>query len=105
MIALDVWVVDRNRFAKEKIPKRELAKQLGVWRGTVDRALAAEIKLLPPRDPESKSMVERINRSFRRGFMSGCNFADRPDVNDQLDTRLSRANYVRVHSNGYSVDP
>ena len=41
MITLDVWQI-RHRYATEKISKRELAKQLGVSRGTVDRALEAE---------------------------------------------------------------
>ena len=39
---MDVWAQIRHRYATEKISKRELAKQLGVSRGTVDRALAAE---------------------------------------------------------------
>ena len=42
MITLDVWAQIRHRYATEKISKRELAKQLGVSRGTVDRALEAE---------------------------------------------------------------
>ncbi|NVN00082.1 GntR family transcriptional regulator [Arthrobacter sp. SDTb3-6] len=37
---MDDWATIRHRFANEKISKRELAKQLGVSRGTVDRALA-----------------------------------------------------------------
>jgi transposase len=42
VITLDVWAQIRHRYATEKISKRELAKQLGVSRGTVDRALEAE---------------------------------------------------------------
>jgi hypothetical protein len=42
VITLDVWAQIRHRYATEKISKGELAKQLGVSRGTVDRALEAE---------------------------------------------------------------
>lgn len=54
--------------------------------------LGTEIKLLPPRDPESKGMVERMNGFFRRGFMPGRDFIDPHDFNDQLDAWLPRAN-------------
>jgi hypothetical protein len=39
---VDFWAQIRHPYATEKISKRELAKQLGVSRGTVDRALEAE---------------------------------------------------------------
>ena len=35
---LDVWARIRHRYATEQISKRELAKHLGISRGTVDRA-------------------------------------------------------------------
>ncbi|MBO1267949.1 hypothetical protein [Arthrobacter cavernae] len=48
----------------------------GIGRGKLTEAASAfagvlgtEIRLLPPRDPESKGMVERMNGFFRRGFM------------------------------------
>jgi hypothetical protein len=37
-------------------------------------SLGLEVKLLPPRDPESKGMVERMNRFFRQRFMPGRDF-------------------------------
>ncbi|TDL31555.1 IS21 family transposase [Arthrobacter nitrophenolicus] len=54
--------------------------------------LGCEIRQLPPRDPESKGMVERMNRYFRQGFMPGRTFASPLDFNDQLADWLPRAN-------------
>ena len=54
--------------------------------------LGCEIRQLPPRDPESKGIVERMNRYFRQGFMPGRSFASPLDFNDQLADWLPRAN-------------
>ncbi|MHA7295539.1 IS21 family transposase [Arthrobacter sp. HLT1-21] len=56
-------------------------------------SLRLEIKLLPPRDPESKGMVERMNRFFRQRFMPGRHFVSPADFNGQLDEWLPTANH------------
>ncbi|MGA7205018.1 MAG: IS21 family transposase [Specibacter sp.] len=73
--------------------------ETGIGRGKLTEAASAfagvlgtEIRLLPPRDPESKGMVERMNGFFRRGFMPGRDFTDPHDFNDQLDAWLPTAN-------------
>lgn len=80
--------------------------ETGIGRGKLTEAASAfvgvlgtEIKLLPPRDPESKGMVERMNGFFRRGFMPGRTFTHPDDFNDQLNGWLTRANarYSRSH--------
>lgn len=54
--------------------------------------LAAKLVLLPPRDPESKGVVERRNGWFETSFMPGRTFASPADFNAQLTDWLSRAN-------------
>jgi hypothetical protein len=54
-------------------------------------SLGLEIKLLPPRDPESKGMVER--RSFRQRFVPGRDFRAPADFNGQLEDWLPKANH------------
>nr|WP_248764105.1 DDE-type integrase/transposase/recombinase [Pseudarthrobacter sp. SSS035] len=52
-------------------------------------SLGLEIKLLPPRDPESKGMVERMNRFFRQRFMPGRDFRSPADFKGQLEGGLA----------------
>lgn len=90
----------------DAVPARLLwDNETGIGRGKLTEAASAfagvlgtEIKLLPPRDPESKGMVERMNGFFRRGFMPGRDFIDPHDFNDQLHAWLPRANarYTRT---------
>ena len=54
--------------------------------------LGTQIKLLKARDPESKGMVERMNRFFRSRFMSGRVFTSPEDFNQQLAGWLPIAN-------------
>lgn len=54
--------------------------------------LSTESKLLRPRDPESKGIVEWMNGFFHRGFMPGRDFIDPHDFIGQLDAWLPRAN-------------
>lgn len=56
-------------------------------------SLGLEVKLLPPRDPESKGMVERMNRFFRQRFMPGRDFHSPDDFNTQLNAWLPLANH------------
>jgi transposase len=54
--------------------------------------LATRLVLLPPRDPESKGVVERRNGWFETSFMPGRGFASPADFNDQFADWLARAN-------------
>ncbi|MDP9907890.1 hypothetical protein J2S90_004885 [Arthrobacter bambusae] len=54
--------------------------------------LGCEIRQLPPWNPESKGIVERMNAYFRQRFVPGRTFASRLDLNDQLADWLPRTN-------------
>jgi RNase P/RNase MRP subunit p29 len=54
--------------------------------------LATKLVLLPPRDPESKGVVERRNGWFETAFMPGRAFASAADFNAQFTDWLGRAN-------------
>jgi hypothetical protein len=54
--------------------------------------LATKLVLLPPRDPESKGVVERRNGWFETSFMPGRAFASPADFNAQFSNWLLSAN-------------
>ncbi len=54
--------------------------------------LATRLVLLPPKDPESKGIVERRNRWFETSFMPGRTFASPADFNAQFTGWLATAN-------------
>jgi Mu transposase, C-terminal domain/Helix-turn-helix domain of resolvase len=54
--------------------------------------LATKLVLLPPKDPESKGVVERRNGWFETSFMPGRRFASPVDFNDQFTDWLTKAN-------------
>jgi len=54
--------------------------------------LATKLVLLPPRDPESKGVVERRNGWFETSFMPGRSFASPADFNAQFTDWLVGAN-------------
>jgi hypothetical protein len=54
--------------------------------------LATKLVLLPPRDPESKGVVERRNGWFETSFMPGRSFTSAADFNTQFTDWLARAN-------------
>jgi hypothetical protein len=54
--------------------------------------LATKLVLLPPRDPESKGVVERRNGWFETSFMPGRAFTSPTDFNAQFTDWLGRAN-------------
>jgi len=54
--------------------------------------LATKLVLLPPRDPESKGLVERRNGWFETSFMPGRSFGSPVDFNAQFTDWLTRAN-------------
>jgi len=63
-------------------------------------ALATRIVQLPPHDPESKGIVERVNGFLETSFLPGRRFASPTDFNEQLGDWLPRANSRRVRSIG-----
>lgn len=60
--------------------------------------LAAKLVLLPPRDPESKGIVERRNGWFETSFMPGRTFASPADFNAQFADWVDRANARTVRT-------
>ena len=54
--------------------------------------LATKLVLLPPRDPESKGLVERRNGWFETSFLPGRSFTSPADFNEQFTDWLGRAN-------------
>jgi len=54
--------------------------------------LATKLVLLPPRDPESKGLVERRNGWFETSFMPGRSCTSPADFNEQFTDWLGRAN-------------
>ena len=84
----------------QAVPSRLLwDNETGIGRGKLTDPAAAfagvlgcEIKLLKARDPESKGMVERMNRFFRQRFMHGRQFASPDDFNAQIADWLPIAN-------------
>ena len=54
--------------------------------------LATRLVLLPPRDPESKGIVERRNHWFETSFMPGRVFTSPADFNAQFTEWLAKAN-------------
>lgn len=55
-------------------------------------ALATKLVLLPPKDPESKGVVERRNGWFETSFMPGRTFSSPAEFNIQFTDWLTRAN-------------
>ncbi|OLT40366.1 transposase [Serinicoccus sp. CNJ-927] len=70
------------------IGRGKLTEPVAVFAGT----LATRVVLLPPRDPESKGIVERRNRFFETSFMPGRHFASPADFNAQFTDWLVSAN-------------
>ena len=60
--------------------------------------LGTRIVLAPPRDPETKGMVERTNGYLETSFLPGRAFTSPQDFNAQLGAWLPRANQRMVRS-------
>jgi transposase len=76
------------------IGRRKLTEPAAVFAGT----LATKIVLLPPKDPESKGVVERRNGFFETSFMPGRHFASPGDFNNQFSDWLTTANARAVRT-------
>jgi transposase len=84
-----------------RVPRRLLwDNERGIGRGTHRSegvaafmgTLATRLVLLPPRDPESKGIVERRNGWFETSFMPGRSFVSPADFNEQFTGWLGGAN-------------
>lgn len=84
-----------------RVPRRLIwDNEAGIGRGKRHAAgvdafvgtLATKLVLLPPRDPESKGVVERRNGWFETSFMPGRQFASPLDFNTQFTDWLDHAN-------------
>ena len=84
-----------------RVPRRLIwDNEPGIGRGkrhadgvaTFMGTLATRLVLLPPRDPESKGIVERRNGWFETSFMPGRSFASPADFNAQFHDWLELAN-------------
>lgn len=84
-----------------RVPRRLLwDNEPGIGRGKRHAAgvdalmgtLATKLILLPPRDPESKGIVERRNGWFETSFMPGRSFVSPADFNTQFTDWLEIAN-------------
>lgn len=73
---------------------RKPARGVAEFMGT----LATKLVLLPPRDPESKGLVERRNDWFERSFLPGRVFSSPGDFQQQLASWLLVANQKTVRT-------
>ncbi len=76
------------------IGRGKVTEPVAVFAGT----LATKVVLLPPRDPESKGLVERRNRFFETSFMPGRHFESPGDFNAQFTDWLATANARTVRT-------
>jgi hypothetical protein len=84
-----------------RVPRRLIwDNEPGIGRGqrraegvaTFMGTLATKLVLLPPRDPESKGVVERRNGWFETSFMPGRQFTSPADFNTQFSSWLALGN-------------
>ena len=71
------------------IGRRRHAEPVAAFAGS----FGLEVRLLPPRAPDSTGMVERMNRFFRLRFMPGRNFGSPAGSGGLLDEWLMTANH------------
>ena len=92
-----------------RVPRRLIwDNEAGIGRGRRPAAgvagfmgtLATRLVLLPPRDPESKGVVERRNGWFETSFMPGRSFTSPVDFDTQFSEWLARANRRVVRTIG-----
>jgi hypothetical protein len=103
-LLLGTWEV-LQRFGR--VPRRLIwDNEAGIGRGVKRVAgvgefmgtLATSLVLLPPRDPETKGIVERRNGWFETSFMPGRIFTSPADFQHQFDNWLDTANQRTVRT-------
>lgn len=88
-------VPDRLVWDREAgIGKARLCEPVAAFAG----AIGTKIVQAPPRDPESKGIVERTNGYMKRSFFPGRHFSNPQDVQDQLDEWFSTVANTRTHA-------
>ena len=88
-------VPDRLVWDREAgIGKARLCEPVAAFAGAID----TKIVQAPPRDPESKGIVERTNGYMKRSFFPGRHFSNPQDVQDQLDEWFSTVANTRTHA-------
>ena len=73
-----------------------VAAEVAAFAGT----LGTRVRLCPPRDPESKGVIERTNGYLDTSFLPGRRFTSPGDFNAQLAAWLPRANARPVRATG-----
>lgn len=76
------------------IGKARLCESVAAFAGT----LGCKVVQTPPRDPESKGIVERTNGYMKQSFFPGRRFANPADVQAQLDDWFHTVANTRVHA-------
>lgn len=65
--------------------------------------LGTRIRQAPPRDPETKGVVERANGYLKSSFFPGRRFTDPADVQHQLDDWITQVANQRIHATTRTV--
>lgn len=105
-----MWAIIAGRGAVTKTLVWDLESAIGKGRRVSAPAaafagtLGATIRLTPPRDPESKGVVERTNGFLETSFLPGRTFASPGDFNAQLGEWLPHANTRLVRSTSARPD-
>ncbi|NAZ83803.1 IS21 family transposase [Kineococcus sp. R8] len=105
-----MWAIIAARGAVTKTLVWDLESAIGKGRRVSAPAaafagtLGVRIRLTPPRDPESKGVVERTNGFLETSFLPGRTFASPGDFNAQLGEWLPHANSRLVRSTGTRPD-
>ncbi|MCB0323673.1 IS21 family transposase [Corynebacterium vitaeruminis] len=99
-----MWLLLQQRFGvvpkqllwdhESGIGQKRLVDQVVGFSGT----LGVRIKQAPPRDPETKGIVERHNEYLKTSFFPGRHFADHQDAQAQLDGWIDTIANTRVHA-------
>ena len=76
------------------IGQKRLTDQVVSFSGT----LGTRVKQAPPRDPETKGIVERHNRYLETSFFPGRHFDDPHDAQSQLDEWIEQVANRRKHA-------
>ena len=99
-----MWMLLEQRF--QAIPQHILwDHESGIGRARLtdqvlgfSGALGMGVKRAPPRDPETKGIVERHNRYLETSFFPGRSFRDHHDAQHQLDNWIGTVANQRIHA-------
>lgn len=99
-----MWMLLRDRFQavphhllwdhESGIGQKRLVDQVVGFSGT----LGLTVRQAPPRDPETKGIVERHNKYLETSFFPGRRFVDHVDAQAQLDSWIDGVVHERIHA-------